>query len=478
MENRDRLFTLMLAGAVVGTILLASLVAADLSRGHVQGTQVAQIIGPTTGNEVTGPGGTTGSLSATPTATPGAQGAAVNGPTATGPQAPRRGTAPKGGSPTIACANCGVVGSALLIGSIITVTGPGRSIPMADAVASWVQDVNRRGGINGHTIKLDARDDGGNADTGAAEYHDFAEGEKVLAVLSECAPITDEQEIGYVNQQQLLLVGECQSASEAYRCPDRSSCPANASPYIWVTGPTPYENGEIGAKMMVTGQGWKGTVAELCLNDPSTLNVCQGAADEYKKLGITLEGGGPHYEDITGNDYAAVIGRYQSEGITQVHLSLEPGNAQRWLNAADAAGYNPKTFMALVIDDSIAAHANANGMMIDTPWTPLDQNTAQMSRLRDVMGTYYPDVRVDLYAQTGWANCLLLEQALQLMGPNVSKQNLIDTLNVVQNFPDLGEVENYSPNNHTGTPEDSLMQLQGAGSDQWHFVTLHGAIGL
>ena len=38
------------------------------------------------------------------------------------------------------------------------------------------------------------------------------------------------------NQQKLILVGECQSAPAAYQ-----------SPYIWVTGPTPNQNGQLAA---------------------------------------------------------------------------------------------------------------------------------------------------------------------------------------------------------------------------------------
>lgn len=461
--SREKLFTLSVIGALVLSALVSGLLFADLSRSR---TVAAVSSGTGEGGGSTTAEATESTTSAT--ATPGAG----NTPSAQASVAgPARGTAASGGKagtvPTVA--NVGVVGHTLLVGSIITLTGPGRSKTMADAVTAFVQDFNRRGGINGYTIKLDLRDDGGNADTGAAEYRDFAEGEHVFAVLAECAPITDEQEVNYVNQKQLVLVGECQSAPQAYQ-----------SPYIWVTGPRPDQNGALGAKMMHTIQGWNGPVAVLCLNDPSTLQVCNGAVNEYKQLGVPLWGGGPHLEDITGNDYSQLIAQWKSEGVNQIHLVIEPGNTQRYLSAADQANFNPKQFMGLVIDDSIALyHPNANGMMIGTPWTPLDQNTPGMQRLTQTLQTYYPDDKVDLYAQTGWANCLLFEHALQLMGNNVTKQNLIDTLNSIHNWDTgLGEVLNYSPTNHIGTVENSLMGLQGAGTPNWHFVTLHGQVTL
>lgn len=497
--NREKLFTLMLAASVVVTVALAGLVFTDLSRAHspvtsstaganvaAGGTDTAQAGGTDTGS---GPaaGGSAPLQGGGAVATPGAGGTSASHGGATGGSHGGSGTnggggttAPSGANPPAACNTCGVSGNTLLVGSIITLTGPGRSKTMADAVSAWVQSVNRAGGVAGHLIKFDPRDDGGNPDTGASEYRDFAEGEHVFALLGECAPTTDETQVDYVNKQHLILVGECQSSTAAY-----------SSPYIWVTGPKPEQNGELGAKMMVTQMGWKGKVGELCLNDPSTLNVCYGARDWYQHHGITLDDGSgnnaPHQEDITGNDYCTgLLAYYQKQGINQLHLSLEPGNAQRFLSCMDQnfSDWHPSLFMALVIDDGIAGaqsgHTSAEGMLINTPWTPLDQNTAGMQRLGQTLQTYYPDDKLDLYAQTGWANALLFEHALQLMGPsNVTQQNLIDTLNSIRGWDTgLGETLDYSPTNHIGRVEASLMQLKNAGTDSWHLIGIKGQITL
>jgi len=123
-------------------------------------------------------------------------------------------------------------------------------------------------------------------------------------------------------------------------------------------------------------------------------------------------------------------------------------------------------------------YSSANGMYIGTPWTPLDQNTAGMQRLQQAMATYFPGVRVDLYAQTAWISCLLMEHAIQQMGHNITEANLITTLNSIHGWDSgLGPVESYSASSHVGPYENSLMQLQGAGSSGWRLVTVHGAIG-
>lgn len=465
--DRDKLFTVMLGATLVFTLLFSGLVFADLSRSN-SGTTLA---GLPQGQDV-GPSATA-APGATPTATPGARGAQAN----TSSTVQHGATAGNGANPTVAATH-GIQGHTILLGSIITQTGPGRSIPMAHAITAWVNSVNQKGGINGYKFNLDLRDDAGNADTGSSEYHAFAQDEKVFAMLGECAPITDAQMVSYVNNEKgaLILVGECQSADSAY-----------SSPYIWVTGPTPRQNGELGAKMMMSVKGWPnsgGKIALVCLDETSTQPVCDGAANYYGKN--ALWNGAPQEEQITDNNYSQLISQWCSAGVGYVHLVLEPGSTTRYLSAAqnsqcNGQAWNPPTFMGLVIDDGIAGnYANANGMMIDTPWTPLDQTgTPGMQRLINTLQTYYPDDKVDLYAQTGWSSCLLLEQAMNQMGGNVGSQQLVDTLNAIHNWnTGIGPIENYTPQNHVGQVESSLEQLRNAGTSNWQLYGIHGEITL
>jgi ABC-type branched-subunit amino acid transport system substrate-binding protein len=470
--DREKLFVIMLAGAVLLTIVLSGLIVADLTNPN---KPVAAQLGPggaadngSTDQSVTDNGGGAGGNAA-----PGAGGAAANKAGGGG----KSGSGATSGSPTVACTTCGIKGHSLVVGSIITLTGPGRSKTMADAVNAWVQSTNRKGGVNGYTIQFDPADDAGNADTGSSIYHRYGDDEKVFAVLGECAPITDNVMVGYVNQAQLLLVGECQSAPQAY-LPAAPGVQSQGQ-YIWVTGPRPDQNGELGAKMMVTEEGWNsGKVAVLCLSEASTAAVCNGTVDYYNKHNIPLEDGGPHPEDIGGNDYQQLIAHYKADGIQHIHLVLEPGNTSRFLaQMNNYSDYKPQVFQGLVIDDGVASYSSGEGMFQGTPWTPLDQNTGGMQRLASTLQAYYPDDKVDLYAQTGWGNALLFEHALQLMGNNVNKQNLINTLNSIHGWDTgIGEVLNYSPGNHLGTVESSLLQLRNAGSPNWQLVGVKGPI--
>lgn len=462
MFGSDRRYTMALAAAVAGTILISALMVAGMWAPGVAGSKkVVQVSAGTAGTAGTTPGPSVSAVAATPT--PGGAGSSGAG------------VPPSSTLTRQACQN-GVVH----LGSIITQTGPGRSITMAHALIAWEKSVNAAGGVNGCRIDIDGGtilDDQGNPDLGASQYRQLWEDSRVFAFVGECAPLTDEQMVPYVQQNSVPLVGECQSSPSAYQPPGNP----NQCFCVWVGGPTPTQNGQLGALLMERVQNWPSTggqIALLCLNDPTTIQDCQGAAAQYG--GGALWNGGPQIEQIFDNNYGQLIAEWQSAGINHVHLALDPSSLDRFLQAANNAGYKPQMFNNLVIDTGTAGsggYSNANGMYIGTPWTPLDQDTAGMQRLRSAMATYFPDDKIDLYAQTAWISCLIFEHALELMASNVTQANLISTLNGIRGWDSgLGPVENYSPANHVGPYESALMQLQGAGTPGWKLVTVHGAI--
>lgn len=449
---RERRFTVALATAVAGTLVLSAGTALALRAFGV-------------GTRLVGHGAVAGTQGTSSSAAPGSSASGGGG----GGPASHAGGAPVVQGSAGHAVEQGVSGGVIHLGSIITQTGPGRSITMAHALVAWEKTVNASGGINGYQVSIDIKDDQGNPDLGASEYRQLNEDEKVFAMVAECAPITDAQEVDYIRSTSLPMVGECQSSNAAYSLPT-----------MWVGGPTPYQNGVLGAEMMERIKGWPTSgnhIALVCLQDPSTQSVCDGVAHTYP--GGALWHGGPQYEQITDNNYSQLIAQWQQDGVQDVHLVLDPGSVQRYLYAAQAAGFTPSTMNNLIIDDGDAgSYSNAEGMMIGTPWIPLDQGSPEMARFTGAMHRYFPDDRVDLYAQTGWISALILEHALHLMGTDISRANLINTLNngIHGWNTQFGPVENYSPQVHNGPLESALMAVTGAGGANWRLVTVHSAI--
>ena len=461
MLGTDRAFTLTLAAAIAGTGLISGVMFAGM---WSPGAPAAQRV-VTTGTS------TSGAAVPTPQAAAPSSAGGIGSRPAAGAGFP---TGLKASTPA-----CTPSDPVIHLGSIITQTGPGRSITMAHAIVAWERSVNAAGGIDGCRVDVDGGtilDDQGNPDLGASEYRQLWQDDHVFAFVAECAPLTDEQMVPYVQQNDVPLVGDCQSAPTAYAPPST----AGQCFCVWVGGPTPTQNGRLGALLMERVQHWPasaGQIALVCLDDPTTTQDCNGAASQYGSG--ALWNGGPQMEQIYDNNYGQLIAQWQSAGITHVHLVLDPGSVDRFLQAANSAGYAPQMFNNLVIDSGTAGpggYANANGMYIGTPWTPLDQNTPGMQRLEQAMATYYPNDKIDLYAQTAWVSCLLMEHALQQMGSNITEGNLLNVLDSLRWDTGLGPVEDFSAANHVGPFESALMQLQGAGTSDWRLVTVHGAI--
>ncbi len=206
---RERRFTIALASALAGTLVLSAATAVALRAYGVGTVRVGHsAIAGTSGSTTTGPG------SAGSSGTSGSGGGGGNRPVV------------QGGAGKLT--EQGVSGGVIHLGSIITQTGPGRSITMAHALVAWEKTINASGGINGYQVSIDIKDDQGNPDLGASEYRQLNEDEKVFAMVAECAPITDAQEVDYIRQSSLPMVGECQSSPPAYSLPT-----------LWVGGPHP-----------------------------------------------------------------------------------------------------------------------------------------------------------------------------------------------------------------------------------------------
>ncbi|HZU78244.1 MAG TPA: ABC transporter substrate-binding protein, partial [Dehalococcoidia bacterium] len=331
----DRTLALSTAGALAGTALISAIMVLGMySPGTAATHRMVQ------GGLLGGSAGTSGIHGGT---TGGAGGHATGGGGG--------GTVSGNGVPAGSLPSQGVGGGVIHLGSIVTQSGPGRSTSMADAIIAWEKTVNASGGINGYKIDVDGGtilDDQGNPDLGASEFRQLWQDDKVFAFVGECAPLTDEQMVSYIQSNDVPMVGECQTSANAY------SPPSSGCYCVWVGGPTPTQNGQLGALLMEQAEHWPtsgGQIALVCLDDPTTQQDCSGAAQQYGSG--ALWNGGPQMEQIYDNNYSDLIAQWQSAGISHVHLVLDPGSVDRYLQAAQNAGYNPQVMNNLVIDDGI-----------------------------------------------------------------------------------------------------------------------------
>ena len=81
----------------------------------------------------------------------------------------------------------------IVLGTIGTFTGPSSSSlgPVRAVLEGWVADINDAGGIDGRTVELIVKDDGGNATTALTAARELVERHRVAAIVGQVSVVAD-----------------------------------------------------------------------------------------------------------------------------------------------------------------------------------------------------------------------------------------------------------------------------------------------
>ena len=139
-------------------------------------------------------------------ATPTKPGGAPAAPTPSAPGTP----APAGGSKSeIVLASVGTYSG--ILGEIL------REVPLA--ARAWVADVNARGGLNGHPVRLIAADDGGDPAKALALARRMVEQDKAIALYAQSGTGTMQAVLPYLEEKKIPSIGGCNCSAAEHRSP-------------------------------------------------------------------------------------------------------------------------------------------------------------------------------------------------------------------------------------------------------------------
>ena len=99
-------------------------------------------------------------------------------------------------------------GPPIVIGQLVSHTGAGAStFGVADkATEAWQEWVNANGGIGGHPVRVEVRDDESSGSAGLAATQALVEDEDVLALVGAFNPIAEASSLPYLEEQHVALV--------------------------------------------------------------------------------------------------------------------------------------------------------------------------------------------------------------------------------------------------------------------------------
>lgn len=344
----------------------------------------------------------------------------------------------------------GVTGSTIRIGNVSTLTGPVPGLFAGAAVGTQAVFAyqNSLGGLYGRKFKLDVRDDQFDTGQNRAAVLDLLG--KAFAFVGSFSLFDD----GAIEQIRQSNIPDMTSTISF----DRMQLPNNFAlqPVIpgAPTGPFNYfkaRNPDVITK-----------VGSIYANVPSAVSAYRGFKAAAESVGYKFT-----YERAFGateTDFTSDVVRMRDSGVKMVYiLAADDKTTARIAKAMASQNFRPEVFAAgaFAYDADMIALAGsaADGMLVtmanslysgeDAPTIP---EVALMDRwIQNVKPGFVPD----LFAADGWAQGRLLLEAMQAVGPNLSRAAINDAVRKIGSFDDHG----LFPPSNPGKKQPSLCFL-------------------
>lgn len=348
-------------------------------------------------------------------------GTAANGTAAAQPGA---GSATKAGGTATATAGTPAAPSAskapIALGSFGTGTGPlGRILlPVPQGARAWAADVNARGGVAGHPVRLLMADDGGDPNKALAIAKRMVEQDRVIAFFAEFAPTTIQAVLPYLEQHQIPVIAGCncfQGTAE--------------SPMSFQVG--------TGSKLGLAWQhllpftAYAGTQKKASMQYCREASSCKLIADNVRKLApqVGVEIVHEAQTTLTQPDYTAEVLAARNAGANLLILATESFSAIRTIRSARRQDWNP----LVVVQQSAAdlrfaadGGADVEGVLIGG--SILSWDSPKMADYRAAIDRYVPGGTKANMSQLAYVGGKLIEKMANGWSDNPTSADVLKGL--------------------------------------------------
>ena len=404
LTARDRLlaalFAFQLAVAAVLGIFLVHALSKDDRRAVTLQQAPAQVGGtaaPTAGPTPTAAAGTKGSAGRTITTTVGG-----NGGTAVAPG--------KADTTKIAA------GAPIKVGAVVSQTGAINFASSAQATKAYFDMVNRAGGVNGHKIVLDLRDDQLDAARGQQQAQQLlAEG--VFAFAGWNAPNTESNNItAFLEQNKIPLIGAYGQQDEYH------------SPYAYAFSASYGHYGfQMGSYLAEQGVKKPGLVYIANGNNKADQDLVAAFKAGFKSKGVTLSDSDVVSEQVTQPSYDDLVTQFRLDGVDGFASLLDQTAYNRLLQSQDRQSYHPKHAAdALFLDPSVTQSSSTDGVFVATDYDFINGGGRDVQQyVSTVKAAYGSRAQINYFGEQGWVDAAVFVQAVKAMGTNITRSNLL-----------------------------------------------------
>jgi len=401
LTARDKLLAALFAlqlliAAVLGAFLVHAL-SEDDQRSPVAVTQLPQ------GQATAGP-------TAVPTAGTASQGTA--GRTVTTVTGGSQGTV----APGKADQKIVPAGAPIKVGAIVSQTGAINFVSSAQATKAYFDRVNRQGGINGHKIVLDLRDDQLDASRGMQQAQALVN-EGVFAFVGFRAPNTESQNFAaFLAQHKMPAIGVYGQQNEYH------------SPYAFAFSATYGHYGfEMARYLAEQGSTHPGLVYLRNGNDKADEALEKAFKDGFRSKGVTLQDSDIHPVEVTQVSYDDVVTSFRLGGVDGFVSLVDQTAYERLLQSQDRQSWHP-THVAdpLFVDPSVKQTSRTEGVIVTTDYDFIEGGgPAIQDYVRTVRAAYGSQAQINYFGQQGWLDAAVFTAAVKAMGDNITRANLL-----------------------------------------------------
>lgn len=282
---------------------------------------------------------------------------------------------------------------------------------------AWAQDVNTRGGLNGHPVEIITVDDGGDPARAQSQVRDLVENRGVIAFVGNLTVFTTQAYQDYVQQNRIPVVG-----GTLYQ------------PGWWEV-PMLFPHGGfldsilVGLADQAVRRGGPNIAALSCVE----AYACRRTGEVMRGGAADQVGGTLVYDaevSITQPNFTRECLSAQDAGAQAIVVAADVNSISRLARDCTSQGYDPLLLTAsLAATDAAKQDPNLEGMVVATsvfPWTATDTSAAKAHL--DVLKRYAPNVSPGGSTSQVWAAAKLLEAASANLPEDPTSEDIISGL--------------------------------------------------
>jgi branched-chain amino acid transport system substrate-binding protein len=282
-----------------------------------------------------------------------------------------------------------------------------------------VSDVNARGGLNGHPVKLLVADDGGDPSKALANVKRMVEVDKVQAFYATRDFLTGQAYMSYLEEKKIPVITTCACN------PVDGPSPMTFDPYL-VAG------GEGGVWMhvgpLLTLSEKRKVALMYCREAPICVVIRNNMKKVEKTLGITIVWEGQN--SIAQPDYTAELLSARNSGADSiVSINDNDTNIRILRDKRRLAWDVPYSTQFSNHDDRFLkfAGADAEGILLSGSIANYDVSP-KMADFRAAMAKYQPGLGASDFAAGAWSSGKMLEKIASRFGDTVTTQDILEGL--------------------------------------------------